>query len=179
MRGRRLNRWRPRLPVAPLRGRYLISEAAVEATERLLPTYRGMDGDHEGIVYLCGREFGDITVLTTAIAPSCDHGRGYVMCSEGDVDRVTTAAHARHLGVLAQVHTHPGGLIEHSQGDDTMVLMPFDGMLSIVVPHYGRHGMRPLHHMGVHQHRGGGWVSVEPDSVCGGITIVAAGIDLR
>jgi proteasome lid subunit RPN8/RPN11 len=129
---------RPRLPSRPLRGRVLITEAALRGCEKLLPTYRGLDGDHEGIVFLCGRELGDTQLLTTAIAPRCDHGRQHVMCDERQIEDVVAMAHAHHLGVLAQVHTHPGPFTEHSEGDDEMVLMPFEGMISIVVPHYAR-----------------------------------------
>jgi hypothetical protein len=39
--------------------------------------------------------------------------------------------------------------------------------------------MRPIHNMGVHQHRDGRWVSADHDSVRAGITILPAGIDLR
>lgn len=171
--------WRPRLPVAPLQGLFVISEAAIEAAERLLPTYRGCGGDHEGIVYLCGREFGDVTVLITAVAPAADHGPRHVFCSERDIDQIVTAAHSHRLGVLAQIHSHPGGWTEHSRGDDDLVLMPFEGMLSVVVPHYGRYGIRPIHHMGVHQYQDGRWVIADPSTTRASITVVPAGIDLR
>lgn len=171
--------WRPRLPAAALRGTYLTADAAIAQAERLLPSYRAPDGDHEGIVFLAGREIGDVTLLTTAIAPDCDHGRGHVMCSLSDIDAVTKAAHARGVGVLAQVHSHPAACTEHSTGDDEMILMPFEGMLSIVVPHYARHGMRPLDGVGVHQYQDGAWVRATAASVRAGITLVPSGIDLR
>jgi proteasome lid subunit RPN8/RPN11 len=170
---------RPRLPVRPLCGSFLIAEAALRATERLLATYRGPDGDHEGLVFLCGRELGSTTLLTTAIAPDCEHEIGRVMCSLAEVQRVTERSHEAGLGVLAQVHSHPGAFSEHSRGDDHMVLMPFEGMLSVVVPHYARYGMRPLQNMGVHQHRDGRWVRVEPASVRTGIMLLPAALDLR
>lgn len=179
MRPRSLSKRRPRLSILPLAGRFQVTEAALSATERLLPTYRGPDGDHEGIVFLCGRELGATTLLTSAIAPECDHGPGHVMCSLTEVQRVTRCAHEIGLGVLAQVHSHPSAFSEHSVGDDTMVLMPFEGMLSIVVPHYGHHGMRPLDSLGVHQHRAGRWVRVEPRTIQAGITILPGSLDLR
>jgi proteasome lid subunit RPN8/RPN11 len=54
------------------------------------------------------------------------------------------------LELLGQVHSHPGSFVDHSEGDDEMALMPYDGFLSIVVPHYARDGMRPLATCGVH-----------------------------
>lgn len=174
-----MKRYRPRLPERPLAGRFMIAEAALEEAERLLPTYRGPDGDHEGLVFLCGLELGDVTVLLSAIAPDCDHGPGHVMCSIECVASVAQAARSAGLGVLAQVHSHPTGHMEHSLGDDQLVLMPFEGMLSIVAEHYGRHGLRPLHHAGVHQHRSSGWVRVSPESIRRQITVVPGAIDLR
>jgi proteasome lid subunit RPN8/RPN11 len=171
--------WEPRLPVRPLRGRVLVTEAALRGCEDLLPTYRGPDGDHEGIAFLCGRELGGTQLLTTAIAPRCDHGRRHVMCDERQVEDVVALAHAHQLGVLAQVHSHPGPFTEHSEGDDEMVLMPFEGMISIVTPHYGRYGLRPLESLGVHQYQDGVWVMVEPVSVASAITVIPGSVDLR
>lgn len=177
--GRDVARWMPRHR-SGLTGEYLVSESAIAEAERLLPTYRGVDGDHEGLVFLCGRELGDgTTLLTTAIAPQCEHVAGRVMAPRYAVGEVARAARDRALAVLAQVHTHPAGWTEHSAGDDHMVLMPFDGMLSIVVAHYGRYGMRPLDAQGVHQYRDGAWHLAREDAIRDAITILPAGIDLR
>ena len=54
------------------------------------------------------------------------------------------------LEMLGQVHSHPGKLVGHSDGDNRGALMPYDGFLSIVVPHHARRGMRPLTTCGVH-----------------------------
>jgi proteasome lid subunit RPN8/RPN11 len=171
--------WEPRLPSCLLRGRVLITHAALRGCEDLLPTYRGIDGDHEGIAFLCGRELGDVQLLTTAIAPRCDHGRRRVMCDESQIEDVVAVAHAHRLGVLAQVHSHPGPFTEHSEGDDEMVLMPFEGMLSIVVPHYARHRLQPVESLGVHQYQDGRWVTAEPASVAAAVTIIPGNVDLR
>jgi proteasome lid subunit RPN8/RPN11 len=171
--------WRPRLPARPLRGRVLLTDAAVRGCEDLLPTYRGTDGDHEGIVFLCGRELGDIQLLTTAIAPRCDHGPRHVACDERQIEEVVAVAHAHRLGVLAQVHSHPGPFTEHSEGDDEMVLMPFERMVSIVVPHYAHHRLPPLENLGVHQYQDGRWVTVEPATVAAGIIVIPGDVDLR
>jgi proteasome lid subunit RPN8/RPN11 len=157
----------------------LIAEAALLGCQSLLPTYRGLDGDHEGIVFLCGRELGDTQLLTTAIAPRCDHGLRRVMCDERQIEEVVAHAHAHQLGVLAQVHSHPGAFIEHSEGDDEMVLMPFERMISIVVPHYARYGLRPLENLGIHQYQDGGWVTANRESVASAITILPGTADLR
>lgn len=162
-----------------LSGQFAILDCTVDALERLLPTYRDADGDHEGIAFLAGRELRDLTLFTTTIAPNADHRRGYVRCSEDDVAAASKVARQHGLGVLAQVHSHPGSSSVHSQGDNAMVLLPFEGMLSIVVPHYGCYGVRPLHALGVHQFQNGRWVLVEAHSVQQSFRIIPTSADLR
>lgn len=170
---------RRKLPTGPLRGRFQITSGAVEALEQLLPTYRGHDGPHEGICFLCGYETPTTTLYLTAVAPDADHGRGHVRCPEQAVAAVTNTARQHGLGLLAQVHSHPTGSTGHSLGDDEMVFLPFEGMLSIVVPDYGHFGLRPLDSLGVHQYQDGRWVLCARDSVRAQFTIVPAGRDLR
>jgi proteasome lid subunit RPN8/RPN11 len=166
-------------PIRPLRGEFLIAEAAIRETERLLPTYRGLDGDHEGIIYLLGRDLDELTVLTTALAPEAQTTTGSVHCTKEQMAMAVDAARQAGLGLLAQVHSHPQAWIEHSLGDDRMIFMPFEGMLSIVAPWYGRVGMRPLQNLGVHQYQDGRWVGIEPSTIRRGIRIVPASLDLR
>lgn len=172
-------RFKPRHRVRPLLGRFEIVDAALTAAERLLPTFRGVDGDHEGIVFLFGRELGERTIYTTVIAPEADHGWGHVHCSHEQIHAVVREGRRLGLALLAQLHSHPGSWTEHSEGDDDMIVMPFDGMLSIVAPHYGGHGLRPLDSLGVHQFQGGEWVLCERDSVHAQFAIVPAEVDLR
>jgi hypothetical protein len=169
----------PRLPTRPLVGRFAITDSVLDGITALLPTYRGPDGDHEGIVFLLGYEMPTETVLVTVAAPNAEHARGRVHVSRENVLAVAKLARSLGLGVLAQVHSHPAGWTEHSVGDDGMVLMPFEGMLSIVVPHYGHHGLRPLDGLGVHQWQRGGWVACEPSSIRQGIRVLPSRADLR
>jgi len=169
----------PLPPRVDLRGRFLLAEPALAETERLLPTYRGADGDHEGLVFLCGREIGSTTLLCMAVAPEAAHGRGHVMADQQAVGGVVAAARTLGLGVLAQVHSHPGAVTHHSRGDDHMVLMPFEGMLSIVAPHYGHFGIRPLHGIGVHQFQDGRWRLATENSIADNVTIIPGSLDLR
>jgi hypothetical protein len=57
--------------------------------------------------------------------------------------------------------------------------MPFEGMVSLVVPWYGRVGLRPLSGLGVHQYQDGRWVLIESNSVRKRLTVVPTWIDLR
>jgi hypothetical protein len=178
-RSQRARKWSPRLPVANLRGDFLITEGAVAAAERLLPSFRGPDGDHEGLVFLLGREFDGLTVVTSALAPDADHGPGHVMCDEAGVAAAASRARAHGLGILGQLHTHGRDWTEHSLGDDELIVMPFEGMVSLIAPWYGRVGLRPLHGLGVHQHQDGAWVLIRPGSVREKFRVVPDGLDLR
>jgi hypothetical protein len=171
--------WRPRLPVCEMRGEFFITAAAVTAAERLLPSYRGLDGDHEGIIFLLGRESEGVTIITTALAPEADHGWGHVICDDSQVAAAGRAARAHGLGILAQLHTHGRDWTEHSTGDDNLIVMPFEGMLSLIAPWYGRVGLRPLDGLGVHQHQDGRWVSIDRGSVRQRLHLVPDHIDLR
>lgn len=167
------------LPEGPLRGLFLVTSGAIAEAERLLPTFRGPDGDHEGIVYWCGPDAANGTVITTAVAPPAHHREGGVHCDEDAVAEMMRTARGLRVAVRAQVHTHPRSGTIHSDGDDELILMPFEGMLSIVVPHYAHFGLRPLETLGVHQYQNGRWVLIERDTVRTGITEVPAGLDLR
>ena len=63
------------------------------------------------------------------------------------------------LGILAQVHSHPGRDTRHSDGDDDLVVMPFENMLSLVAPYYGR-AIRAITDFSVHQFQDRRWVFV-------------------
>lgn len=162
-----------------MRGAFAITAGAMAEAERLLPTFRGPDGDHEGIVYLLGYETEAETLFTTALAPDADHGPGHVICSPESISALQRQARAHGLAVLAQLHSHPAGQTGHSVGDDDLVLMPFEGMLSLVCAHYGRVGLRPLSSLGVHQYQDGRWRAIKASSVSRRFRILPDGIDLR
>lgn len=162
-----------------LRGEFAISEAALLASERLLPTFRGPDGDHEGILYLLGRELDELTFYTTVLAPEADHGYGHVICEPPAIATAQRSAREHGLAILGQLHSHPSDLTEHSEGDDDLVLMPFEGMLSLVAPWYGRVGLQPLAGLGVHQFQDGRWQLIDPRSVSAHFHVLPTGIDLR
>jgi proteasome lid subunit RPN8/RPN11 len=167
------------LPVAPLRGEFLLCAAALRETERLLPTYRDERSDHEGIVFLLGHQLDELTIFTSCLAPNAETTRGSVHCSTAQMAEAIDAARAAGLSLLGQVHSHPKDWVEHSVGDDSMVFMPYENMLSIVAPWYGRTGLRPLASVGVHQYQDGRWVQGESDSVKTQLTVVPDSIDLR
>jgi proteasome lid subunit RPN8/RPN11 len=83
-----------------------------------------------------------------------------VEADEAAAGTAARAARARRLGIIAQVHSHPGTDTRHSDGDDTMVFMPYEGMFSLVVGNYGRDGLLPDEGAGLHQFQDHRWVLV-------------------
>ena len=141
-----------------LRGDFLVAERVVVVTERSLVTFRDAAKAHEGMAFWGGVETPNGVLIMSAVIPACEHSEGRVHCSELVVRDVARALRDDGLGILAQIHSHGTDDARHSEGDDSLVLMPFEGMLSIVVPRYGRYGMRPLEGCGIHQFQDGEWI---------------------
>lgn len=173
-------RTRP-LPVGTLRGTFLVAEAILPATRTALSSFAqagAVDGGHEGIAYWAGLEQGDITVLLHVTVPRAEHGPFRVAVSAPEVGRMHRAVRRHRLGILSQVHSHPGDDTRHSDGDDELVLLPFEGMLSLVAPHYGL-TLERFDQLSVHQFQGGQWVWCTPDSVSRSVVMVPTFEDLR
>lgn len=174
-----LYRLRP-LPTGELRGLFLVTEPVIVATHNALVSFAlaGIDdGGHEGIVFWAGREAGDFTVFLQAILPVAKHSHGSVMVSREEIGETQRAGRRNKLGVLCQVHSHPGPDGRHSDGDDDLVLLPFEGMLSIVAPQFGL-GFRSITDVCIHQYQEGRWVLCSADSVSGQLLVVPTFQDL-
>ena len=76
------------------------------------------------------------------------------------VGAAARTARQRRLALLAQVHSHPGRDTRHSDGDDELVLMPYEGMFSIVAGRYGDDPLTPRGGAGIHQFQDETWVRV-------------------
>lgn len=94
----------------------------------------------------------------SAVGPAVDSGPQHVIAGERSVGAAAATARALRLGIVAQVHSHPGSDTRHSDGDDDLVLMPFEGMFSVVVAGYGRGDILPAGGAGVHQFQDRRWV---------------------
>jgi hypothetical protein len=173
-------RW-SELPTGDLKGRFVVAESVLEATRNALVGFALIgieDGGHEGLVFWAGREFNGVTVFTTVIIPDCEHSAGRVFVPRHAAAGPTRAARSCQLGLLCQVHSHPGTDARHSSGDDEMIFMPFEGMLSIVVPNYGI-GFKLIRDACVHQFQSNRWVLCSESSISNNLTIAPATIDLR
>jgi len=161
-----VHRERP-LPRGVLRGRYRIAPNLVDQTRTALTMFYEAgrhEGGHEGICFWAGLERPDSIDLSTVIVPSAHHERFGVFVSAVDFGNAADEAHGKGLGLLAQIHSHPGVDTRHSDGDDDLVVMPFENMLSIVAPFYGR-TVRSISDFSVHQFQNHRWVLCSKASV--------------
>ena len=159
-------RTRP-LPRGTVQGWYTISPNLIDDTKRALIAFyeAGLhEGGHEGLCYWAGREEEHLTSLEAVVTPIAQHGKRGVFVSESGFAAVARQARSMGLGVLAQVHSHPGRDARHSDGDDDLIVMPFENMLSLVAPHYGRY-LREITDFSVHQFQDHRWVLCNHGSV--------------
>lgn len=170
-----LYRRKPLLAV-PARGRLLIPAAVANRTCEALKTFRGSDGPHEGIVLWAGRKVEDGLLVASAIVPRADHGCGRVHIDRSAVGASVRVVRSFGLIIVAQVHSHPGDDTRHSDGDDHMILLPHEGMFSVVVGRYGESGISPEEGAGFHQFQDTRWVAVS--DAARSILIVPTSIEL-
>lgn len=147
------------LPQAAARGQLIVADQVLAPTSAALQRSRGLDGPHEGLVLWLGRTVGASTVVLAMTEPGTDHGPQHVFCDERAVGDAARTAHAAGLGVVAQVHSHPGADTRHSDGDDSLILMPFENMFSLVAGLYGQGSLLPPA-AGLHQYQDGRWAQV-------------------
>lgn len=167
------------LPTGSLRGEYLVTEGVLEATRQELVEV-ALDGirdcGHEGLVFWGGRKREDLGVITTVVLPEVEHSHGRVHVSRRSYGIAGRRARERGLLLLGQVHSHPGSDVRHSDGDDDLIGLPTEGMLSVVVPNFGV-GFQELSEAGIHQLQDGRWVLCSPESVEEGMTTMPQRLD--
>lgn len=165
------------LPVAQIRGRFVLADDLLDVSRSALAVGHG-ELPTEGIAYWAGRERDGTSYLLTAIVPRARREPQRVVADEDAIGEAARTARWLQLGILAQVHSHPGRDVRHSDGDDEMVLMPFEGMLSIVLPEYAGQPV-DLSTIGMHQFQDGRWVWLSRESVIDAVRIAPRLIDLR
>jgi proteasome lid subunit RPN8/RPN11 len=146
---RRLRRQK-HLPVTLPRHIWL-SELLLDVTARRLRLFRDDYEEHETIAYWAGVETPEQWWMMACLTPQADTAPGAYQTTASANAEVILLARQYGLHILGQVHSHPGGWVDHSPGDVLGAFMPFEGFLSIVVPFYASQGMKPLNSCGVHR----------------------------
>jgi proteasome lid subunit RPN8/RPN11 len=165
----------PRTPLPS----FHIHDSVLQASRRVFQDSRGLFRRHEGIVYWAGRQCRGDWLVTTCIAPHARTTPGSFKTSASANATVVTSINAAGLELIAQVHSHPGGFIDHSDGDSRGALMPYEGFLSIIVPNYGCREMWPLTQCGVHRFESGRFRRLSSGDVEAMFRLVHSLIDLR
>jgi hypothetical protein len=105
----------------------------------------------EGVVYWFGVENAKVAVVTTLIVPDADTTGGRIRTSAAANALVISNITGTPLVYLGQAHSHPGHSVGHSCVDDQETFARFDGAISVVVPWFGRYGLR-LCECGIYRH---------------------------
>lgn len=148
------------LPELPARGRLIVSEGVIPPTRAAIQASSTDSRPDEGLVLWLGRNIEDTSLVLACAAPRTTHDWGRVHVDETAVGTAASAARAHGLGVIAQVHSHPGKDTRHSDGDDQLVLLPYESMFSLVIADYGLGSIHPTEGAGLHQFQDGRWIKV-------------------
>ncbi|MBI5021130.1 MAG: Mov34/MPN/PAD-1 family protein [Ignavibacteriales bacterium] len=127
-----------------------INEAVIKQSIDSFLKFGLSDKPHEGIVYWAGKRDPKGVIVIRCLTPNAKTAWGSFQTSAQANAEIIKILCKEHLELIGQVHTHPGKFVGHSDGDDQLALMPYEGFLSIVVPQYARGGMLPLTKCGVH-----------------------------
>lgn len=158
--------------------RLVLTDSVVQYIERQLPLRKSF-GNHENVLYIAGLILSSVRVGLTVIAPRCVTGSGFYYTDADTHAMVMSILHKHRLHLVAQVHCHPGSRVSHSGVDDDKAIVRADGHWSIVVPHYGRHGVLPLRKCGIHCYKQGDFQRLSNQAVAARVLIAPAWVDLR
>jgi proteasome lid subunit RPN8/RPN11 len=153
------------LPTGSATGRLLVAEQLIAPTRAALQASSGDHLSHEGLVFWLGRTVGLDSLVVAAAVPPTEHHTGGVCVAEAAVAATSRAARSAGLGLIGQVHSHPHRATNHSDGDDQLILLPFEGMFSVVVADYGQGGLLSVHGASLHQYQHGRWVQVNGNAL--------------
>lgn len=148
------------LPEGRAVGRLVLSQDVVRRTQELLAASGRGQPPHEGLVWWAGRQIADDFLVLACVLPAVDSGPQHVYATEAAVGAAAAATRRARLGIVGQAHSHPGSDTRHSDGDDELVLMPFEGMFSLVVGRYGADSVLSSGGATLHQFQQRRWTKV-------------------
>jgi len=132
---------------------YKLPQQAIEFTDQVLKDYARSWPSNEGLVYWAGTFENSEYIVKAVIAPETESNEGRVSTSHrSNLDFILQLSKYGFVQI-AQVHSHPEEWVDHTRGDDEYAAFKVEGLVSIVVPGYGKHGLLPLTKCGVHRFR--------------------------
>jgi proteasome lid subunit RPN8/RPN11 len=131
----------------------VISDSLLFRTADLLASFAA-EREAEGVVYWLGIEAGIKAIITTLAVPDADTRYGCVLTTPEANAQVLRAMVGTPLVLIGQAHSHPGHKVRHSHFDDEHTFARHEGALSVVVPYFGRRGIR-INRCGIHRYSGG------------------------
>lgn len=145
----------------------LLCEPLIEPLERHLRT-TGLEHREEASLiagYIVNNSVG---IATTVLLPYTESTTvGCALPMDITISCFDTMNRSGQI-VLAQVHTHPGRICGHSCTDDDWAFSDCSGLFSIVVPCFGRFGIRKIftNGVGIYERLSSGkWYRLPPEEV--------------
>lgn len=126
----------------------LLCESIIDPLENHLRTTGQELREEAGLIvgYIAGSSVG---IGTTVLLPYTENTTaGCTLPMDITISCVETMNRSGQV-VLAQIHTHPGRICTHSCIDDDWAFSDCPGLFSIVVPCFGRFGIRRIFTNGV------------------------------
>jgi len=156
----------------------LIPDHILRETERALRAAGSRRRPHESVVYWAGRTSGEDDLVCAVVVPDAKTTPYNFSVSAKANARAIIWMASHHLEVVAQVHTHPGDIVSHSDWDDDHAFMRFDGIWSVVIPHYARKGILPSTGWGVHRCEQGGFRELDVPEIAASLKVIPSVGDL-
>jgi hypothetical protein len=135
----------------------------------------------EGVALWAGpkAQYGELQqVVTTVVVPRQRVSSGRYELPTDAVREMGRLLRRRGLVNVAQVHSHPGTWVGHSEWDDAHAFSLRNGAVSIVWPGYARE-LPSIDLWGVHECRAGVWVHLAGPETTVRVVVVPLVIDLR
>jgi len=129
---------------------YVIAQEVIDFTVGVLREYGDRRPPAEGVVYWAGRRRGNQWYICAAVAPVVEASRYGFQTGYGTNGRFVSFLCDNDLQYVSQVHSHPSVWVDHSVVDDQETAFRTEGLVSIVVPSFGRNGIFPMKQCGVH-----------------------------
>jgi hypothetical protein len=131
---------------------YQIDRRIIDFTVCILQEYGMRRHAEEGVVYWAGTVNESEYKISAAIAPKVKASRYGFFTDHNSNARFVEFINDNDLVYISQVHSHPGKWVDHSPVDDEGTAFRSEGLLSVVVPCFGRNGMLPLTSNGIHRY---------------------------